>query len=101
MLTAKVRMEQHLNAENKSNQTKQNKSNQTKPNQYDILITRLEAIERKNIEIENTTTSRQQIFEELLKRISEDTATEGKKTAIRDAMLITRLDAIERKCIKN
>ena len=31
--------------------------------QYDILITRLEAIERKNIEIENKTTSRQKSFE--------------------------------------
>ena len=58
------------------------------------LAMRLDAIERKNNENENMLTSNQKSVEELLKRISED-------TAIRDAMLITRLDAIERKCLKN
>ena len=65
------------------------------------LAIRLDAIERKNHENENKTTSRQKSFEELLKRISEDTAIDGKKSAMRDAMLITRLDAIDKKCSEN
>ena len=45
------------------------------------LTTRLDAIEKKNHENEHKITSHQTSIEELIKRISEVTATEGKKSS--------------------
>ena len=64
------------------------------------LAIRLDAIEMKNHENENMITSHQKNVEELVKRISEDTAIEWKKVTMRDAMLNDRLDATERKYLE-
>ena len=67
---------------------------------FKTLAIRLDAIDKKNHENENMITSHQKSVEELLKCIAEDTAIEGKQTAMRDAMLNARLYATERKCLE-